>query len=465
MKTILSYFTLFCSLFGFSQQITGDWNGSLNVMGTELMVTFNITENEKVYAGTMSVPQQNAYGIPLSKVTYESETLTVELQAAGLSYVGKRNSKGEFEGTFSQNGQIFPMNLTREKKEVTKINRPQEPKEPFPYSSEEVTFENSKATITLAGTLTLPKSNKPCPVVVLISGSGPQNRNSELFEHKPFWVIADHLSRNGIGVLRLDDRGVGKSTGERSLATSEDFASDVEAAVTFLKAKPGINHKKIGLIGHSEGGMIAPIVAAKDKSIAFIVLMAGPGVPCDELLVEQAYLIGKSQGLSEVELEQAKKLNQSIYAIVKSEKSTEEVKAEIEKLLEKSLTENPDANYLSETQKKQMINQQSEQITSPWFRYFMKFNPDDFLSKVKCPVLILNGDKDLQVSAKMNTEGIQKSLVKAGNKNQTTIIYPNKNHLFQDCTTGSVEEYGTIEQTISPQVLTDMTTWIEKQSK
>ena len=465
MKTILSYFTLFCSLFGFSQEITGDWNGSLKVMGQELFLTFNLTENEKVYAGTMSVPQQNAYGIPLSKVSFENETLTVELKAAGLSYVGKRNSKGELEGTFSQNGQTFPMILSREKNEATKINRPQEPKEPFPYSSEEVTFENPKAKITLAGTLTLPKVDKPCPVVVLISGSGPQDRNSEIFNHKPFWVIADHLSRNGIGVLRVDDRGVGKSTGDRTLATSLDFASDVEAAVSYLKTKAEVNHKKIGLIGHSEGGLIAPIVASKDKSIAYIVLMAGPGVPCDELLIEQAYLIGKSGGLSETELEQAKKLNQKIYNSVKSEKSTEEVKLEIEKLLEQNLSDNPEANYLSESQKKQMISQQSEQITSPWFRYFMKFNPDEFLSKIKCPVLILNGDKDLQVPAKMNTEGIQKSLAKAGNKNQTTIIYPNRNHLFQDCTTGSIEEYGTIEQTISPQVLTDIATWIARESK
>lgn len=413
----------------------------------------------------MSVPKQNAFGIPLSKVTFENETVTIELDAAKLSYVGKINSNNEFEGTFSQSGQVFPMNLSRNKKEEKKINRPQDPKEPFPYTTEEVTFENPSAKITLAGTLTLPKTDKPYPIVVLISGSGPQDRNSELLNHKPFWIIADHLTRNGIGVLRVDDRGVGKSTGNRTIATSMDFASDVEAAVAFLKTKSGINSKKIGLIGHSEGGMIAPIVAAKDKSIAFIVLMAAPGVPCDQLLIEQAYLIAKSEGLNETELEQSKKLNQSIYSIVKSDKATDEAKKEIEKLLEKSLSDNPDTKYLSEAQKAQMISQQTEQITSPWFRYFMKFNPDNYLSKVKCPVLVLNGDKDLQVPAKMNTEGIQKSLTKAGNKKETTIIYPNKNHLFQDCTTGSIDEYGTIEQTISPQVLTDISTWIEKQTK
>jgi pimeloyl-ACP methyl ester carboxylesterase len=263
----------------------------------------------------------------------------------------------------------------------------------------------------------------------------------------------------------VDDRGVGQSTGDRSNATSMDFASDVEAAAAFLKTKSEVNSKKIGLIGHSEGGMIAPIVASKDKSIAFIVLLAGPGVPCDQLLIEQAYLIGKSDGLTETELEQAKKLNQSIYNLVKSDKTTEEVKKEIELLLEKSLFDNPDTNYLTETQKKQIISQQSEQITSPWFRFFMKFNPDVYLSKVKCPVWVVNGDKDLQVPAKMNTDGIQKSLTKAGNKKVTTIIYPNRNHLFQDCTTGSIDEYSTIEQTISPQVLTDISTWIEKQTK
>lgn len=464
MKNLFIYLLFVCCPTGFSQEITGDWNGSLSVMGSELMLTFNLTENEKVYSGTMSVPQQNAFGIPLSKVTFENGTLSIELEAAGLSYVGKKNTKGEFEGVFAQSGQTFPMNLTREKKEPAKINRPQDPKEPFPYSSEEVTFENAAAKITLAGTLTLPKSDKPVPVVVLISGSGPQDRNSELFNHKPFLVIADHLSRNGIGVLRVDDRGVGKSTGERTNATSLDFASDVEAAVSFLKTKSSINHKKIGLIGHSEGGMIAPMVASKDKSIAYIVLMAGPGVPCDQLLIEQGYLIAKSDGSTETELEQSKKLNQSIYSLVKSDQSTDEVKKEIEILLEKSLKESPDAKYLTEDQLKQMISQQSEQITSPWFRFFMRFNPDDYLTKVKCPVLILNGDKDLQVPAKMNTEGIQNSLAKAGNKKATTIVYPNRNHLFQECTTGSIDEYGTIEQTISPQVLSDITTWIEKQT-
>ena len=459
MKTFLRLIAVFCSICGFSQEITGNWNGSLTIMGSELIISFNLTESDNSFAGTMSVPQQNAIGIPLSKVTFENETLTILLDAAGLSYVGKRNATG-FEGTFSQSGQTFAMNLTREGKELPKINRPQEPKEPFPYNIEEVTFENPTAKITLAGTLTLPKSNKPVPVVVLISGSGPQDRNSELLNHKPFWIIADYLTRNGIGVLRVDDRGVGKSTGERANATTMDFASDVEAAVSFLKTKSEVNSKKVGLIGHSEGGMIAPIVASKDKSIAFIVLLAGPGVPCDQLLIEQAYLIGKSGGLNETELEQAKKLNQSIYSLAKSDKTTEEVKKEIEVLLEKSLFDNPDTNYLSETQKKQMISQQSEQITSPWFRFFMKFNPDDYLRKVKCPVLVLNGDKDLQVPAKMNTDGIQKSLTKAGNKRVTTIIFPNINHLFQDCITGSIQEYGTIEQTISPKVLEEMSNWL-----
>lgn len=464
MKKILSIIAVLFTICGFSQEVIGNWSGSLKVMGSELIISFNLTESDNSFAGTMSVPQQNAFGLPLSKVTFENKTLTILLEAAGLSYVGKRNATG-FEGTFTQSGQTFPMNLTREVKELPKINRPQEPKEPFPYSIEEVTFENTSAKITLAGTLTLPKSSKPVPVVVLISGSGPQDRNSELLNHKPFWIFADHLTRNGIGVLRVDDRGVGQSTGDRSNATSMDFALDVEAAVAFLKTKSEVNSKKIGLIGHSEGGMIAPIVASKDKSIAFIVLLAGPGVPCDQLLIEQAYLIGKSDGLNETELEQAKKLNRSIYSLVKSDKTTEDVKKEIELLLEKSLFDNPDASYLSETQKKQMISQQSEQITSPWFRFFMKFNPDDYLSKVKCPVLVLNGEKDLQVPAKMNTEAIQKSLARAGNKKVNTIIYPNRNHLFQDCTTGSIDEYSTIEQTISPQVLTDISTWIEKQTK
>lgn len=460
MKKFYSFVLLFTTILSYSQDITGDWYGNLSAMGSEIGFVFQISKNGDTFSGTISVPQQNANGIPLSSVTLSENTLTIKFDPAGLTYSGKVNNR-QIDGTFSQNGMTFPMVLTREKPEAKKINRPQEPKAPFPYESEEVTFENSAEKITLAGTFTYPKT-KNFPTVILISGSGQQDRNAEIFGHKPFLVIADYLTRNGIGVLRLDDRGVGKSGGDPSTSTSLNFASDTDAAFQFLKKNPIVNAKKIGLIGHSEGGMIAPIVAAKNPSFQFIVLLASPGIPCDELLLEQSYLIGKSSGMNETELLETKKINQQIYTAVKSEKSNEAVLAELESIFFEMYKNDTAFNTLEEKDKKTVVQQQISPLLTPWYRYFIRYRPEVNLEKITCPVLVLNGEKDLQVPPQANVEGIKNSLIKAKNKSVTTKIYPNLNHLFQECKTGSVEEYGTIEQTFSPQVLQDVKDWIIK---
>ncbi|HRE79308.1 MAG TPA: alpha/beta fold hydrolase [Flavobacterium sp.] len=448
----------------FSQDITGKWYGKLSVMGTELHMAFDFLSNNSTYNGTMDIPQQNAKGIPLSSVIFEDKTLVFKFDQANFSYSGKLNDSNEFEGIFSQNGQNLPLNLSRTQTEVKKVKRPQEPKPPFDYEIEEVTFINEKDKITLGGTLTSPKSDN-FPVVILISGSGQQDRNSEILGHKPFWVIADYLTKNGIGVLRIDDRGIGQSGGDPATSTSYDFATDIEAAVTFVKTKKGVNPKKIGLIGHSEGGMIAPIVASKDKSISFIILLAGPGIPCDELLLEQTYLLGKATGMSETELTEARKINKSIYTIVKSEKSETEASNELEIVFNTMFSQNPEFSNLNEADKKQALNQQIAPLLSPWYRYFIRFKPEEYLKKVKCPVLVLNGENDLQVPPKSNMLGIKNALDKGGNKKVTLKEYPKLNHLFQESVTGSTEEYGAIEQTFSPTVLTDIKDWILVQTK
>lgn len=460
MKKNYSFILFFATILSYSQEVTGDWYGNLSAMGSEIGFVFQITKNGDTFSGTMSVPQQNANGIPLSSVTFNDNTLIIKFDPAGLNYSGKLNNR-QIDGTFSQNGMTFPLVLTREKPETKKINRPQEPKAPFPYESEEVTFENSTEKITLAGTFTYPKT-KNFPVVILISGSGQQDRNAEIFGHKPFWVIADYLTRNGVGVLRIDDRGVGKSGGDPSTSTSLNFASDIEAAFQFLKKNPIVNSKKIGLIGHSEGGMIAPIVAAKNPSFQFIVLLAAPGIPCDELLLEQSYLIGKSSGMNETELLETKKINQQIYTVVKSEKSNDVALAELESIFFDMYKDDTAFNTLEEKDKKTVVQQQISPLLTPWYRYFIRYRPEVNLEKITCPVLVLNGEKDLQVPPQTNVEGIKKALLKAKNKSVTTKVYPNLNHLFQECKTGSVEEYGTIEQTFSPQVLQDIKDWIIK---
>jgi len=430
----------------FSQSIAGEWFGKLNVMGTSLSLSYDFQQVDDKWTGTMSVPQQNAKGIPLTAVTNQDNGLQFLFDAAGITFSGKWNEKQEIEGTFIQNGQNFPLVLSRENTAAVKPNRPQEPKAPFPYGIEEVTFENTKDKIKLAGTFTYPQTNKPYPVVVLISGSGPQNRNSEILGHQSFWVISDYLTRNGIGVLRFDERGIGKSEGDFANATSFDFATDVEAAVAYLKNKSGVDIGKIGLVGHSEGGMIAPIVASRDKSISFIVLLAGPGIPCSELLIEQNYLVGKTQGMTEEQLHEAQKVNQSLYTILKSKESNEVIKPKLKAILEQNRLTDSDA--------------QLHQMLSPWFRTFIQYEPAVYLEQVKCPILVLNGEKDIQVAAQSNTNGIKKATDKGKNKKVELKIYPQLNHLFQTCTTCSVDEYGSLEETFSPLVLSDIKNWI-----
>jgi hypothetical protein len=443
-SVILVFLLSFTTLF--SQSIAGEWFGKLNVMGTSLSLSFDFQQAEDKWTGTMSVPQQNAKGIPLTAVTNQDNGLQFLFDAAGITFTGKWNEKQEIEGTFMQNGQNFQLVLSRENTAAVKPNRPQEPKAPFPYGIEEVTFENTEDKIKLAGTFTYPQTKKPYPVVILISGSGPQNRNSEILEHQSFWVIADYLTRNGIGVLRFDERGIGKSEGDFANATSFDFATDVEAAVAYLKNKSGVDIRKIGLIGHSEGGMIAPIVASRDKSISFIVLLAAPGIPCSELLIEQNYLVGKTQGMSEEQLQEAQKVNQSLYTILKSKESNEAIKPKLKAILEQSRLTDSDA--------------QLHQMLSPWFRTFIQYEPAVYLEQLKCPILVLNGEKDIQVAAHSNTNGIKIATNKGKNKKVELKIYPQLNHLFQTCTTCSVDEYGSLEETFSPLVLNDIKNWI-----
>ena len=464
MKKILILLSFLLSSTLFSQDISGKWYGKISVMGSELHFSFDFIATNSIYSGTIDIPQQNAKGIPLSSVTFADKTLVFKFDQANFSYSGKLNDSNEFEGIFSQNGQNLPLNLSRNQTEIKKAKRPQEPKPPFDYEVEEITFVNQKDKITLGGTLTSPKSDN-FPVVILISGSGQQDRNSEILGHKPFWVIADYLTKNGIGVLRIDDRGIGKSGGNPATSTTHDFATDIEAAVTFIKTKKGVNPKKIGLIGHSEGGMIAPIVASKDKNINFIVLLAAPGIPCDELLMEQTYLITKVSGATEDQIAETQKTNKLIYDLVKSDKNNDELKSGLENVFKTQFMIDPSFANLSDTDKNQMISQQIESVSFPWFRNFLRFKPEEYLKKVKCPVLVLNGENDLQVPPKSNMLGIKNALDKAGNKKVKFKEYPKLNHLFQESVTGSTEEYGSIEQTFSPTVLTDIKDWILVQTK
>jgi pimeloyl-ACP methyl ester carboxylesterase len=340
--------------------------------------------------------------------------------------------------------------------------RPQEPKPPYPYASEDVTYSNPAAGVTLAGTLTLPAGDGPHPVVLLISGSGPQDRDEFLMRHRPFLVLADHLTRKGIAVLRVDDRGVGKSTGTFATATTEDFATDVLAGVAYLKTRREIDPKRIGLIGHSEGGYVAPMVATRSPDVAFIVLLAGPGVPIAVLLREQARLLLEAGGADPAFIERNERAQERMFEIVRRESdpaaAAPELKAEVDALLAELPPEQRDAARPSAEGSVTLVN-------SPWFRYLLTYDPARTLRRVKVPVLALNGELDLQVPPAQNLPAIEKALHQGENEDVETAVLPKLNHLFQTATTGSVAEYGTIEETMSSLALDKITTWILVRTK
>ena len=455
MKTFLLFLVVL--LFSVNldlQDIAGRWGGMLDVSGQKIPIIFNIEKTGDTLKSTLFSPSLGKDGIAVDSTTFENNKLTLKIKALIAEFSGELNSEGKFVGTFSQNGANFPLTINKGGTVVpSPPNRPQEPKPPFSYYSEDVKFPNTKANIKLAGTLTLPKKEGKYPVVVMITGSGAQNRDEEILGHKPFLVIADYLAKNGIGVLRFDDRGFAESEGNLMTATSEDFATDVESAVAYLKTRQEIDLKKIGLMGHSEGGMIAPLVASRSNDIAFIVLLAGPGISGYELLLLQGELIGRASRMSEADVLKAKNINKGAYDIA--------VKTADSKAAETESVEYFKKIGMPENEAKQF----AAQLTSPWMQFFLKYDPRNALKDVKIPVLAVNGEKDLQVPADVNLKEIKETLEKNGNKNVTTIKFPNLNHLFQESQTGLMSEYGKIEQTFSPTALKEITDWIVKQTK
>ena len=311
----------------------------------------------------------------------------------------------------------------------------------------------------------MPKENGLFPVVILISGSGPQNRDEELLGHKPFLVLSDFLTRNGIAVLRYDDRGTAQSEGDFKAATSADFATDVESAIEYLKTRKEIDKKQIGLIGHSEGGIIAPMVANKSKDVAFIVLLAGTGLPGDQILLSQQRLIGKASGVRDELLQENELINKKAFDVVKKSNSLEQLEDDLTNLLNKFLVDNPITDIPQGMSSDDFVKLQITQVVNPWMQYFIKYDPSLALEKVKCPVLALGGEKDLQVPSKENLEAIKIALAKGGNKKVTIKELPNLNHLFQESITGTPNEYATIEQTFSPIALNEILKWIKAQTK
>ncbi|PKG43646.1 alpha/beta hydrolase family protein [Psychroflexus sp. MES1-P1E] len=451
-KITLILLTILSTLSMYGQDITGQWNGALKVQGTQLRLVFNVTKTDNVVSSTMDSPDQGAKGIPTTTTSFENSILKITIANAKIEYEGTLRKDDIIVGTFKQGGQSFPMNLSKEIIEKEKLVRPQEPIKPYSYYSEDITFENKKAGVSLAGTLTLPKKDGVFPVVILISGSGPQNRDEELLGHKPFLVLSDFLTKNGIAVLRFDDRGTGKSSGDFKEATTFDFAKDVEYAIEYLQKRKEINKDKIGLIGHSEGGIIAPIIASENEDIDFIVLMAGSALRGDKLLLLQKYKIETQMGINRQLVESNQQIFAGAYEIILNESIENEL---VSDTLSKYFTSKY-GQALPEKQKIALINQ----LSSPWMINFIRLDPAVYLSKVNCPVLAINGSKDIQVPSKENLEIIKDNFRKTENTSVKVKELEDLNHLFQECETGSISEYGTIEQTISPIALKEILNWI-----
>ncbi|MCI0437064.1 MAG: alpha/beta fold hydrolase [Gemmatimonadetes bacterium] len=447
-----------------TRDITGSWLGSLDVGGTTQRLVFNV-ERDSTGALTTKLdsPDQGVNGIPVSGTQVAGDSVKFIVAAVAGDFMGAFSADGtRIIGRWQQGGGVQPLVLRRGKVEAP--SRPQNPGLPFPYDATEVTFPNQADRITLAGTLTLPRSAGPHPAVILISGSGPQDRDESIMEHKPFLVLADHLTRNGIAVLRYDDRGVGKSTGMFATATSENFMSDALAATAYLRTRTGIDPARIGLAGHSEGGLIAPMAAAQSRDIAFIILLAGPGVTGEEILYAQGEKIMRASGVPDPLIERNRDVQRTLFTIVREEpdreKAAEQMRTQLREVVAAMSPLERQALGVGGDDPGAAIEVQIRQVNSPWFRFFLSFDPATALSRVTVPVLALNGELDLQVPHDQNLPAIEAALRSAGNPDVTARTLPRLNHLFQTATTGVPAEYARIQETFSPAALDLITSWI-----
>ena len=443
-------------------KIKGSWSGPLKAGPAELTVVINISANENdSLTATIDSPDQGAMGLATSKVRVTSDSLIVRSKALRATYKGAFGSDfTELTGTWTQSGSEFPLSLHHSFEKYS-LKRPQEPKPPYPYTEKEVLFSSEKDSIDLAGTLTLPEKGGPFPAVILITGSGKQNRDEEMMGHKPFLLLADYLTREGIAVLRFDDRGYGKSTGTFFTATTLDFATDVVAAFDFLKRQNEIDTTRIGLAGHSEGGLVASIVASHQKEIAFLILLAGPGLTGEQILLLQTALLNRNAGLREEDIAFETKLRTKIYQAIRKNSDNIKASEQIKMILRSAKKKNPDREGLVQI-RDQQADLFIQECTTPWFRMFLELDPVDYLSHTKCPVLALNGSLDIQVPAKENLQAIEKALIFGGNPDYTIDEIPGVNHLFQHAETGNIDEYKKIEETMAPEVLEKIGEWIRK---
>jgi uncharacterized protein len=463
-KLLLTLIAVLLSAYCFSQspKASGMWLGKLGM----IRLVFNVSEvSAGIFTGTMDSPDQGAKGIPCSSVIVKGDSIIAEVSAVKGKFAGLFINDSTIAGKWVQGAGSFDLNL-KKVTEIVAANRPQTPKPPFNYNVEEVAYDNADKTVHLAGTLTYPKQGGPFATAILITGSGQQDRDETIMEHKPFAVIADALTKQGFAVLRVDDRGVGGSKGMVLQATSADFAKDVQAGITYLKTRALVDQSKLGLIGHSEGALIAALVAAKNKDIDFVVMLAGPGVKGAVLLGDQAEAILKSQGVSA----DAAQAYRSFYLQMINDAANSKDTASAYNLSWKDYENWKNAStpvqrqqigYTDDATASRIIHGLVAQLSQPWFIYFFQTDPSEYIQQIHAKVLALNGDKDLQVASKQNLAGIKAALQKSKSKVYLTKELPGLNHLFQTCKSCTLAEYGQLEETFSPLALNELITWLK----
>lgn len=440
------------------ERIAGHWEGEIALPAGALQVMVDLELGEGGWRGEIDIPMQGARDLALREVSVSEEQIRFAI--AGIpgnpTFAGRLDA-GEIRGDFTQGGATLSFRLGRDT--VKLPERPQEPKPPFPYDQEEVAYQSGD--VHLAGTLTLPKGRGPYPAVLLVSGSGPQDRNEEIFGHKPFLVLADQLTRAGLVVLRVDDRGVGGSSGDTASTTSEELAEDALAGVRFLRAHPRVHPARAGIAGHSEGGLIGPLAASRSEDVAFLVLLAGPGLPGRQILERQLEALGAAAGIPTATLAKQQELQRQALELLEGSLEPAEQEARLREIVRQQLEiAPPGLRPKTPEDLEAAVEQTAAASQNRWMRFFVGYDPRPALRKVKVPVLALCGELDLQVDAQQNLPEIASALTAGGNRDVTTQAMPGLNHLFQHARTGGVDEYGSIEETMSPEVLELITAWI-----
>ena len=449
--------------------LTQVWTGEMKAGPQSFDFQFRVYQTDE---GEMSVLLDSfTEGITIgAELNHEGDQVTLTIPVTNAKFIGKLNESMDVcEGAWNQRGKKFPLTLKRVPNEqVRKLtkNRPQTPKPPFAYHTEDFNVKVSEinkefdAETELAGTLTSPKTENKYPTVILISGSGPQDRDETIFEHKPFFVISDHLAKVGYTVIRYDERGIGESKGNFGQCTSLDFSYDVEALVEWAARHPRVDASRIILCGHSEGGLIAPMVAVRNEKVAGIVLMAGPGVSGEEIIINQSRLMAEAMGAPAEDLDTQQTLLKNVLPRIKSGQPLDD---EFKKTVVKKVTDAHESTKAEDIEV--AFDTIKGRLSGPWMKYFVNYQPQENLTKVRCPVLAVTGKKDLQVDPELNMPKIKEHLATAGNQNVEMVELESLNHLFQECETGAATEYTNIEQTLSPALLKTLTEWLDKHFK